>query len=77
MFMYVASSEPPSRVITPLLSATSPVQAVDMTYYNKLLSHVPEDHTTVELILHCMVEQVCLLIRQCLYLVSRAIYFST
>lgn len=49
-------------MITPLLLATSSVHAVDMAYYNKLLSHVPEDHTTVELMLHCMVEQVCLLI---------------
>lgn len=67
----VAPSEPPSRVVTPLQSATAAVtsQNVDMSYYNKLLSHVPEDHTTIELILHCMVEQVCLPIRLCLYLV--------
>lgn len=59
----VVASEPSSRVVTPLLSATASIQSVDMAYYNKLLSHIPEDRTTVELILHCMVEQVCLLIR--------------
>lgn len=63
--VYVASSEPPSRVVTPLQSTTAAGAGhnVDMSYYNKLLSHVPEERTTIELILHCMIEQVCLLIR--------------
>ena len=78
--VHVASSEPPSRAVTPLQSVTAGAAShgVDMSYYNKLLTHVPEDRTTVELILHCMVEQVCLLIRQCLYLImiETAILFS-
>ena len=51
--------------MTPLQATTAggTSHGVDMSYYNKLLSHVPEDHTTVELILHCMVEQVCLHIK--------------
>lgn len=68
--VHVGSSEPPSRAVTPLQSVTAAggtSHGVDMSYYNKLLSHVPEDRTTVELILHCMVEQVCLHIKYCLF----------
>ena len=68
-FVCVVSSEPPSRVVTPLQSATT----VDMSYYNKLLSHVPEDRTTVGLMLHCMIEQVCI---QSLLYVTRSAKIS-
>ena len=47
--------QPPSRPPTP--HPSGPVK-VDLSYYNKLMGNIPEDQVTIELIIHCMAEQV-------------------
>jgi len=48
----------PSRMADSAADGDAPVE-VDMRHYNNLMSVVPQESTSIPLMMHCMLEQVC------------------